>query len=100
MTVIGQSPIAYSYDAANRLTNVVQNGSSSTLFYDDGGRRTKLTSPNGINTVYSYDTASRLTNITYHGAVTNKIDYSYDQVGNRISQSSALRACFKSLNLS
>jgi RHS repeat-associated protein len=92
MTVSGTgvSPVAYFYDAANRLTNVVQGTTSASLFYDDAGRRTKLTLPNGVNVLYAYDTASRLTNITYQAAVTNQIAYRYDQVGNRVAQSSQL----------
>jgi RHS repeat-associated protein len=90
MTVTGESTVSYRYDNANRLTNVVQGTFTSSLAYDDAGRRTKLVLPNGINLLYSYDTASRLTNITYQGTVTNKIDYAYDEVGNRISQISPL----------
>jgi RHS repeat-associated protein len=76
--------------AANRLTNVVQGTTSASLFYDDAGRRTKLTLPNGVNVLYAYDIASRLTNITYQAAVTNQIAYRYDQAGNRVAQSSQL----------
>ncbi len=90
MTVTGQTAVAYRYDNANRLTNVVQGTTVSTLFYDDDGRRTKLTLPNGVNVLYTYDNASRLTNITYQAAVTNKIDYAYDQTGNRVLQNSGL----------
>jgi RHS repeat-associated protein len=92
MTVSGTgvSPVAYFYDAANRLTNVVQGTTSASLFYDDAGRRTKLTLPNGINVLYAYNSASQLTNITYQAAVTNQIAYRYDQVGNRVAQSSQL----------
>ncbi len=55
-----------------------------------GSRRTKLVLPNGINVLYRYDKASRLTNITYQGAVTNRIDYTYDAAGNRVGQASSL----------
>jgi YD repeat-containing protein len=92
MTVSGTgvSPVAYFYDAANRLTNVVQGTTSASLFYDDAGRRTKLTLPNGVNVLYAYNSASQLTNITYQAAVTNQIAYRYDQAGNRVAQSSQL----------
>jgi RHS repeat-associated protein len=92
MTVTGENTVFYKYDSANRLTNVTQGTFTTSLFYDDGGRRTKMILPNGINVLYSYDTASRLTNITYQAAVTNKIDYAYDETGNRVSQLSALAA--------
>ena len=51
-------------------------------------RRTSLTLPNAMQVLYRYDTASRLTKITYLGAVTNRIDYTYDPAGNRSSQAS------------
>ena len=41
-----------------------------------------------MQVLYRYDTASRLTKITYLGAVTNRIDYTYDPAGNRSSQAS------------
>jgi RHS repeat-associated protein len=90
MTVTGENTVFYKYDNANRLTNVVQGTFTTSLFYDDDGRRTKMILPNGINVLYSYDTASRLTNITYQAAATNKIDYSYDDTGNRVAQASLL----------
>lgn len=93
MTASGETPVSYLYDAANRLTNVVQGTLTGALTYDDAGRRTRLTLPNGINVLYFYDSASRLTNITYQAAVTNAIDYSYDEAGNRVAQASALASC-------
>jgi RHS repeat-associated protein len=93
MTVSGTgvSPVAYFYDAANRLTNVVQGTTSASVFYDDAGRRTKVELPNS-SFLYGYDAASRLTNITYIGAITNRIDYSYDLAGRRRMQVSSLSA--------
>lgn len=80
----------YRYDAGNRLTNVVQGTFTSALAYDDAGRRTQLTLPNGIKVLYRYDNGSRLTNLTYQAAVTNQIDYAYDDAGNRVGQASSL----------
>ncbi|HXI83407.1 MAG TPA: RHS repeat-associated core domain-containing protein, partial [Verrucomicrobiae bacterium] len=90
MTVAGENTVFYKYDNGNRLTNVTQGTFTSSLFYDDLGRRTKLVLPNGMNVLYSYDTLSRLTNITYQGAATNRVDYAYDQNGNRRARASAL----------
>jgi RHS repeat-associated protein len=90
MTVAGQNVVAYFYDDGNRLTNVVQGTFTSSLSYDDDGRRTKLVLPNGINTLYNYDAVSRLTSIVYQASSTNALGYTYDQVGNRCSQVSAL----------
>lgn len=89
MAVTGQSVVGYWYDPANRLTNVLQGTFTSSLAYDDTGRRTNLTLLNSIKVLYRYDSASRLTNLTYQAAVTNKIDYTYDDAGNRSSQQSA-----------
>jgi RHS repeat-associated protein len=88
MTVAGENAVFYNYDSGNRLTSVVQGSFTSSLGYDDLGRRTSLTLPNGIKVFYRYDTASRLTNITYLGAVTNRINNTYDSTGNRASQAS------------
>lgn len=63
--------------------SVNTNTFTSALAYDDSGRRTNLTLPNGIKVFYRYDAASRLTNLTYQTAVTNSIAYSYDDAGNR-----------------
>ena len=90
MTVTGETAVFYRYDNANRLTNVTQGTFTSALFYDDAGRRTQLTLPNAIKVLYTYDAASRLTNLTYQAAVTNRIDYGYDDVGNRVAQASKL----------
>jgi RHS repeat-associated protein len=43
MTVTGETAVFYRYDNANRLTNVTQGTFTSSLFYDDAGRRTKFT---------------------------------------------------------
>jgi RHS repeat-associated protein len=43
MTVTGENTVFYRYDNANRLTNVTQGTFTSSLFYDDAGRRTKFT---------------------------------------------------------
>ena len=46
MTLASETPVQYFYDAANRLTNVVQGTLTASLSYDDAGRRTKLVVPN------------------------------------------------------
>jgi len=65
MTVAGQPTVNYSYDNANRLTQITQGSSTVTYSYNAAGRRTSLTLPNGVLVEYGYDNASRLTSISY-----------------------------------
>jgi YD repeat-containing protein len=65
MTVAGQPQISYSFDNANRLTQITQGSAIVSFGYDNANRRTSLTLPNGILVEYSYDAASRMTEITY-----------------------------------
>jgi len=87
MTVAGQSTVNYSYDNANRLTQITQGSSTVTYTYDNAGRRTSLTLPNGVLVEYGYDAASRLTSITYKQngtTVLGNLTYEYDKNGNRL----------------
>src|SRR2546427_10986789 len=85
MTVPGQMPVSYGYNAASRLTSVTQGDSLVQLTHDAASRRTTLTLPSGVTTEYGYDTASRLTSLTYKLAATTLGDlrYTYDAAGNR-----------------
>jgi len=87
MTVSGQaSAVVYSYDNANRLTQITQGSSVVTFGYDNANRRTSLTLPNGIVVEYVYDAASRVTSITYKQngtTVIGDLTYEYDKNGNR-----------------
>jgi YD repeat-containing protein len=87
MTVSGQSPVTYGYDADSRLIQVVQGTQVVTLAYDSLARRTQLTFPNGVSTDYQYDSASRLTALIYRNAlgVLGDLNYQYDKSGNRIA---------------
>jgi RHS repeat-associated protein len=88
MTVAGQAPVAYAYDANSRLTQLVQEPLAPvTLQYDAAGRRTLLTLPNQVSTEYQYDAASRLTALIYSNALgpLGDLTYTYDTAGNRTS---------------
>jgi len=88
MTVSGQSPVTYSYDAASRLRTITQAPLNPvTIDYDALGRRTMLTLPNQVSTEYQYDAASRLTALIYRNALgqLGDLTYQYDAAGNRIS---------------
>ncbi len=70
MTVAGQEPVTYQYDANGRLTdistwNLLHGALNFNIGYDELGRRTSLTLPNGITTNYTYDNASRLLNLEH-----------------------------------
>jgi len=84
--VPNQALISYTYDNANRLTQITQGTSIVQFGYDTANRRTSLTLPNGILVEYAYDAASRVTGITYKQTGTTVIGdltYEYDKAGNR-----------------
>jgi len=59
-------PVSYTHDAASRLRTITQAPLDPVIIeYDDAGRRTRFTRPNGVSTEYQYDTASRLTALIY-----------------------------------
>ena len=88
MTVAGQPTGTYTYDNANRLTQITQGANLVTIGYDDADRRASLTLPNGNNVVYSYNAASELLSLTYKQGATviGDLTYTYDAAGNRIKQ--------------
>jgi RHS repeat-associated protein len=85
MTVLGQPTVTYTYDNADRLTQITQGTSTVSVGYDSAGRRTSLTLPNGVVTEYAYDPASRLSGLTYKNGPTTlgALTYTYDAAGNR-----------------
>jgi RHS repeat-associated protein len=85
MTVAGQPSVVYSYDNANRLTQITQGTSTVTIVPDAASRRTSLTLPNNVVVQYGYDNANRVTGITYKLGVTvlGNLTYTYDAAGNR-----------------
>jgi RHS repeat-associated protein len=89
MTVAGQTPVAYSYDNANRLTTQTQGTSTVTMTYDNANRQSSLTAPDGIIQTYTYDAANQLTAISYaKGAATlGNLAYGYDRSGRQITTS-------------
>jgi YD repeat-containing protein len=60
MTAGNQIQTAYSYDNADRLTQITQGNSTVSFGYDNANRRTSVTLPNGIVMSYSYDGASHV----------------------------------------
>jgi RHS repeat-associated protein len=77
--------VNYTYDNANRLTQVTQGTSTVSLTYDAANRRASLTLPNGVAMSYSYDSASQLTGLSYTlgSSTLGNLAYSYDLAGRR-----------------
>src|SRR5207302_8150801 len=86
MTVAGQPAVSYTYDNADRLTQITQSTSTTIFSYDDINRRTSLTLPNNVVASCGYDNNSRLTGLTYQfGANTlGNLNYTYDELGRRV----------------
>lgn len=91
MTVVGQPQVTYTYDNANRLTQIQQGTSTVIIGYDDADRRTSVTYPNTNSITYGYNVASELTSLTYKQGATTLGTYTYEAVGNRIKTGDAFR---------
>ena len=81
--------IAYAYDAARRLTSLTADSRTFSFGYDDDGRRSTLTYPNNTSTSYTYDNNSNLTRLLHTGpggTTIADINYTYDNVNNRLSK--------------
>src|SRR5439155_15328235 len=77
----------YTYDVADRLTQIAQGASTVGFTYDNATRRSTLTLPNGVTVAYSFDAASQLTGLTYSLGQTTlgNLTYAYDAAGRRTS---------------
>lgn len=77
-----ESTVNYTYDAGDRLIQIVDSTSGTIVrTYDDLDRLISESSPQGT-VKYTYDAASRRTSLTVEGQ--SKIDYTFD-AGNRIT---------------
>lgn len=89
-TLNGGDPTDYAYDRANRIKAINYRGKSVAYTYDAAGRLTQKTLPNGVSAHYAYDAPNRLTGISYvkpDATVLTSLIYTYDENGNRLSQS-------------
>ncbi|WP_269540004.1 tandem-95 repeat protein [Cerasicoccus fimbriatus] len=88
----------WTYNSLNRLTNLVQSSGSGTLYgytYElrDSGHRSRQTETSGRVVDYTYDNLYRLTSETITNdpfAVNGVSSWTYDDVGNRLTQTSTL----------
>jgi RHS repeat-associated protein len=87
LSVSGQPDVNYTFDEANRLTQINQNSSTVSFTFDSAGRRTAMTLPNGVTASYSYDDASQLTGLSYatNSGPLGNLTYAYDMAGHRVS---------------
>ena len=83
----------YSYNAMNRLTDLIQRKASNNIVYTytlkaNGSRHSASeTLPGGQHNVsYTYDNLNRLTNEEASGVDAYKADYTYDRLGNRLTR--------------
>jgi RHS repeat-associated protein len=89
LTNPGGITTTYVYDGANRLSQMAQGTLTWTLGYDQAGNRRILTHPNGTSTDYAYLNNHWLASITDKapgGATFQSVSYTYDQNGNRLTQ--------------
>lgn len=85
---------SFTYDNVNQLTRVAHRQGAVTLAdyhytLDAGGRRVRVDHANGDSVAFSYDTADRLLRETHRNAgniVIFEQTFSYDAVGNRLTQ--------------
>jgi RHS repeat-associated protein len=78
--------MAYQYDKLNRLSTVTVPGQSPTLYsYDAVGNLSGYTYPNGVATTLQYDPLNRLTSLASQGAQGAVASYAYTlgAAGNR-----------------
>ena len=81
--------IIYTYDANRRLTGITSNNGTFGFTYDDAGRRSTLTYPNNTWVTYTYDYSSNVTRVwhrTQGGTNIADINYTYDNVNNRLTR--------------
>ena len=81
--------ITYTYDPANRLSQIVSRAGKIEFSYDLSGRRAGLSYPNGVKTEYSYDSSGDLTQLSARDkeqSFINFLNYNMDRVGNRVSK--------------
>ena len=85
--------VHYSYDSSGRLSGL-RDGSDQSLVgyqYDAAGRLSRETNGNGTATSYSYDAAGQLLRIDNYnpaGELSSSLQYTYDVLGRRSSETS------------
>ena len=82
--------MAFAYDRRGNLTVLTDGaGSQARLSYDTGGRPTSSTDALGRTRRLAFDTSGRVLReeqLAANGAVVERVDFSYDANGNRVSR--------------
>jgi len=79
--------LSKTYTARNRLASVTDTTGTTSYRYDEIGRQSSISYPNGVTTDYSYDSRNRITNIIHKDsseAILQSFTYTLDDVGNRV----------------
>jgi RHS repeat-associated protein len=78
--------ISYGYDALSRVTSETQAGRAVSFQYDGGGRRSRMTWPDGFYVTYEYNTLGEVTAIKENGGAA-LVTFAYDNLGRRVTLS-------------
>jgi RHS repeat-associated protein len=79
--------ITYTYDANNKLTQLVGPSGTTTFGYDDNGNMTSMTNPGPVVTTYGYDYESRLTSVDCEAGYEAAYTYAADGLRLRVQES-------------
>ena len=77
MHVAGQTIVNYTFDAANRLTDIVQGSIAVHQDYDDANQLTTVQLPGSVSENFTEDTAGQVTGVTYKQGATTLGDLQY-----------------------
>ena len=75
---------SYRYDRAGRVVRVDDDSGTTTIDYDDHGRRSRETRPDASSVVYRWDVFDRLIGIDRYDAlehILGSVEVSYDALG-------------------
>jgi RHS repeat-associated protein len=89
--------VTYQYDGLNRMTDILESGSTNLIHidYDNRGRRQTLTRSNGTSTTYGYDPVSRLNDLKLMGGTTVVNEYTFAYTpADEIAQKTISNAAF------
>jgi len=64
LTMNNSGVVTYTYDANNKLTQLVAPSGTTTFGYDGNGNMTSMVAPGPVTTTYGYDYENRLTAVT------------------------------------
>jgi YD repeat-containing protein len=87
------------YNLLGQLESTVSDSKMLSYQYDDAGRRTRITWPDGYYAGYDYDVMGRMTTVKENGAAT-LATYHYDTAGRRdsLTLGNIRRACQRPIN--